>query len=246
MRQFGLTGYPLGHSFSQKYFTEKFRREGRTDCEYLNLPLPDIRGFDALVKDHPLLEGLNVTIPWKQAVIPFLDNLSPVAREAGAVNCITISGGKTTGHNTDVTGFEQSLLPLLQPHHRRALVLGTGGASLAVIFVLRRLKIPCLLVSRDPAGKSDAVAYADLNEKTLRSHRLIINTTPLGMYPQTDTAPPIPYEFLTPQHLLYDLVYNPAETLFLKRGKEQGAAVKNGEEMLVLQAEASWQIWLNG
>jgi len=243
VRQFGLIGFPLGHSFSQKYFTDKFLRERIPGCAYRNYPLKNISEFTPLIKNNPALEGLNVTIPYKEAVIPFLDRLSEASGQIGAVNCIKINKGETTGFNTDVTGFERSLAPLLQSFHKKALVLGTGGAAKAVAYVLGRLQIPYAYVSRDPRGKENSLGYEELNEKILEEYLLIVHTTPLGMHPKEDALPPVPYEYLTPRHLLYDLVYNPAETLFLKKGKEKGAVVKNGEEMLILQAEASWEIW---
>lgn len=243
MRQFGLIGFPLGHSFSQKYFTDKFLREGIPGCTYQNYPLKNISEFTPLIKNNPALEGLNVTIPYKEAVIPFLDRLSEASGQIGAVNCIKINKGKTTGFNTDATGFERSLAPLLQSFHKKALVIGTGGAAKAVAYVLGRLQIPYIYVSRDPRQKENTLGYEALNKKTLEEYQLIVHTTPLGMHPKEDGLPSLPYEYLTPRHLLYDLVYNPAETLFLKKGKEKGAVVKNGEEMLALQAEASWEIW---
>jgi shikimate dehydrogenase len=240
MRRYGLIGYPLTHSFSQRFFTEKFFREGITDCSYSNFSLGSIGELPAVLAD-PELCGLNVTIPYKQEVIPFLDSLSPVVAEIGACNCIAIADGRRTGHNTDVVGFEQSLIPLLGSHHRRALVLGTGGASKAVEWVLRKLGIEYLLVSRRPG--EGIIGYGDVDAALLLSHTLVVNTTPLGMYPQVDVCPPLPYEALTPRHYLFDLIYNPARTLFLLKGEERGATVENGHEMLVLQAEESWRIW---
>ena len=241
MRLFGLIGFPLSHSFSKGFFAEKFQREGITDCRYENFPIPTISEFQALWNDHPELEGMNVTIPYKQEVIPFLHHFSDAAKAIGAVNCIRRSGNELTGHNTDVIGFSRSLQPLLQPQHGKALILGVGGAAKAVKFALQQLGIAFTEVSRrDGEG---LLAYSAVNEAVMREHTLIINTTPLGMYPGVDAAPPIPYEFITADHLLYDLIYNPAETLFMKNGAERGAAVKNGHEMLILQAEASWEIW---
>jgi shikimate dehydrogenase len=184
---------------------------------------------------------LNVTIPYKEVVIPFLDELSKAAAQVGAVNCIRFKDGKKTGYNTDVIGFTKSLQPLLQPHHNRALILGTGGAAKAVMYALQELAVPYTIVSRQAAN--GALSYDSLDQATMELHTLIINTTPLGMYPKVDTLPEIPYQYLTSRHLLYDLVYNPAATLFLQRGAAQGATIKNGHEMLILQAEASWEIW---
>lgn len=241
MRVFGLIGYPLSHSFSKGFFAEKFQREGIRNCIYENFPLAEIGRFPALLEEQPRICGLNVTIPYKEAVIPWLDELSPAAAQIKAVNCIQFYEGRKTGYNTDVMGFKRSLQPLLKPHHTNALVLGTGGAAKAVMFVLQELNIPYTLVSR--REQSGAVTYDALDKAVMEDHTIIVNTTPAGMYPQTDTAPALPYDLLGPQHLLYDLVYNPERTLFLQKGETQGATVKNGHEMLVLQAEASWEIW---
>lgn len=237
---YGLIGYPLTHSFSPAYFEEKFRRQ-QIDAAYRLFPLADIALFPALLREQGALAGLNVTIPHKTAVIPYLGDLSEEAAVIGAINCIRLEGGKTTGFNTDVTGFRDSLEPLLQPHHEKALILGTGGASLAVAYVLNRLKVPFLKVSRR-AGQGD-ITYEALTPSLLQEHTLIVNTTPLGMSPDTDSCPPLPYDAVSTRHLLYDLVYTPEETLFLTKGREKGAAIKNGLEMLHLQAEAAWNIW---
>jgi len=241
MRRFGLLGYPLSHSFSQKYFTEKFTQLGLTDCVYENFSLPDIKDLSVVLKEKTDLCGFNITIPYKKQVLAFLDEVSPVVAAIGACNCVQIKEGKLTGYNTDVVGFEQSLKPFLQPHHTKALVLGTGGASAAVEYVLRRLGITVQYVSRE--ASDEAIAYEQVDQKILDTHHLLINTTPLGMYPNVTECPALPYRFLSPQHHLYDLIYNPAETQFLANGKAQGATVQNGEEMLVLQAEESWRIW---
>ncbi|MBV9986565.1 MAG: shikimate dehydrogenase [Chitinophagaceae bacterium] len=240
MRRFGLIGFPLTHSFSQKFFTEKFAQLGVKDCVYENYPIQDISELDAILK-KPDLCGLNVTIPYKRQVIPFLNQASYAVNDIGACNCIEIKDGTLTGHNTDVFGFEKSLLPFLHAHHSKALVLGTGGASAAVVFVLNRLHIEPQYVSRNAA--EGALGYGDLTEEVMNEHLLVINTTPQGMYPDTDSFPEIPYQYLTARHHLYDLVYNPAETKFLAKGKVQGATVQNGMEMLELQAEESWRIW---
>ena len=241
MKVFGLIGYPLSHSFSKGFFAEKFQKEGISDCIYENFPLEDISQFPALLEQQPDLRGLNVTIPYKEAVLPWLDELSPAAEQIKAVNCIQFHEGIRIGFNTDVMGFKRSLQPLLKPHHTNALVLGTGGAAKAVMFVLQELNIPYTVVSR--RAHDGVITYNMLDKDIIAAHTIIINTSPLGMYPQVDAAPPIPYELITKHHLLYDLIYNPAETLFLKQGAAKGAAIKNGHEMLVLQAEASWDIW---
>ena len=249
MRQFGLIGYPLSHSFSQKFFTEKFLQENIVNAKYDNFPIPSIESFAGLWKENPNLEGLNVTIPYKKEVIPFLDHSSAVVQEIHACNCIRKFNNELYGYNTDVIGFEKSLLPFLQPHHTHALILGTGGASAAVQWVLQKLNIQFQIVSR----KGNAIeannemkaylSYDQLAASVIESHTLIINTSPLGMYPNTNEAPPIAYEGITAQHHLYDLVYNPIETLFMKNGLAKGATVQNGLAMLHIQAEESWTIW---
>lgn len=243
-RQFGIIGFPLGHSFSRAFFGDKFERE-RLDAEYLNFEIPSISDLPLVLERHPHLEGFNVTIPYKLQVIPYLDELSPEARAIGAVNLVKITypagDRRLTGYNVDVTGFTLSLKPLLRPCHRRALVLGTGGASHAVAYGLRSLSIEPLIVSRTP--HNDRIGYPDLDESVLRDHLVIVNCTPLGMYPHVDACPDLPYQLLTPDHILYDLVYNPSETLFLRKGKQYGATTKNGLEMLRLQALAGWDIW---
>ena len=245
MKTYGLIGYPLEHSFSQRYFTEKFAKE-KINARYLNFPVPSIDDFPELFTHHPYLAGLNVTIPYKQQVMPYLDEIDPVAENIGAVNVIRISWKnkdyRLKGFNSDLTGFKKSLFPLLTIDHKKALVLGTGGASKAVVEALRQLNISFRYVSRHP-GDEGTLSYGQLTPGIISEHKLIINTTPLGMYPETDACPDIPYSSLTPGHLLFDLVYNPEMTLFLKRGKEKGAKIKNGLEMLHLQAEEAWRIW---
>lgn len=242
MREFGLIGLPLSHSFSKKYFTEKFAADRIPDAVYNLFELSSIAHFPDLLKQHPNLSGLNVTIPYKQAVIPFLDALDPIAARIGAVNVIKFQDGKLVGHNSDYQGFLQSLqefYPCYSPS--QALVLGSGGASKAVQLALESLNIPFRVVSREPlAGQ---LSYDQLSPTVVSGSALIINATPAGTFPANETCPPIPYDFLSPHHFLYDLVYNPEETLFLKRGKERGAKTKNGIEMLSLQAEVAWQIW---
>lgn len=278
MRLFGLIGFPLSHSFSEKYFTEKFRREGITDASFLLFPIETINDFPSLLQANPELRGLSVTIPYKEKIIPFLDELDETAKAVGAVNCIRIErrteggdrrwesvetkengerkeengvrrdGGERlflTGFNTDVHGFRQSLKPFLASQHERALILGTGGASKAVEFVLRTIGVECIFVSREKKtlpGKT-VLAYSDLNEYVMNACKLIVNCSPAGTFPNVNEAPAIPYEFISSQHFLYDLVYNPPETEFLKRGKAKGALTLNGYDMLKMQAEKAWEIW---
>ncbi len=241
MREFGLIGRSLGHSFSADYFAQKFEREGLADCRYERFELADIEEVVPLVESHPDLVGFNVTIPYKQQIIPYLDDLSQEAREAGAVNCVKREGGRLVGYNTDIIGFERSLCALLEEYPERALVLGTGGASQAVQYVLTRLGIAYDLISRDPARGN--YTYDNLPCEVVEASRLIVNTTPVGTWPQVEEAPRIPYAYLSPDHYLFDLVYNPPLTAFLEYGTQRGARIRNGEEMLHLQAEAAWEIW---
>lgn len=241
MRRYGLIGYPLTHSFSQKYFTEKFEALGLPDCMYSNFSLKEMKELAPLLENQIDLFGLNVTIPYKKMVLDYVTDTTDVVQKIGACNCIHIHGNKITGHNTDVVGFEQSLKPYLKPHHSDALILGTGGSSAAVEYVLGKLGIRFQFVSRKAGERS--VSYEQVDKALIESHPLIINTTPLGMYPDVDFFPHIPYEYITPQHHLYDLIYNPAETKFIEKGKARGATTQNGQEMLVLQAEESWRIW---
>lgn len=248
MKVYGLIGYPLQHSFSSRFFNEKFQHEN-IDAEYLNFELEHIFDLRRVLVFNPHLKGLNVTIPYKETVIDFLDDISPIAREIGAVNVIKIDrsfgntyGYKLIGHNTDYIGFKNSIEPLIQPElHTQALVLGTGGASKAVCKALDLLGIKWTYVSRN--AKEGCLTYNTLTPDILSENKIIINTTPLGTFPNVADCPNIPYESLTPQHLLYDLVYNPSETTFLKKGKQMGATIKNGAEMLQLQALAAWDIW---
>ena len=240
MRRFGLIGYPLTHSFSQKYFTEKFAQLGLGDCVYENFSVKEIGELNNILENSDL-SGLNITIPYKKQVLDFLTDASDVVTKIGACNCINIKDGKLTGYNTDVVGFEQSLLSFLSSHHTQALVLGTGGASAAVEFVLKKLGIPFQIVSRTVSDAT--ISYDAIDENMISSHHLIINTTPLGMFPDIDECPEIPYQYLTAKHHLYDLIYNPAETKFLEIGRSQGTTTQNGQEMLILQAEESWRIW---
>ncbi len=241
MRLFGLLGYPLTHSFSQKYFTEKFQQLGITDAAYENFSIPNIQELKQILSSRKELQGFNITIPYKKAVLDFLQEVSDPVKKMGACNCVKIVSGKLKGYNTDVVGFQKSLEPFLKPHHQKALILGTGGASAAVEYVFQQLQIPCLFVSR--TASSNAISYQDLSKEIIETHQLIINTSPLGMYPNLDDCPAIPYQYLTAQHHLFDLIYNPTETKFLSLGRQQGASIQNGFEMLILQAEESWRIW---
>ncbi|MEO7922168.1 MAG: shikimate dehydrogenase [Chitinophagaceae bacterium] len=241
MRLFGLIGYPLSHSFSEKYFTKKFEQEEITGCRYELFPLKTIDEFQVLLERHPELEGLNITIPYKKKILAFLDSHN-IPEGLNACNCINISAGKLSGYNTDITGFERSLKPLLRSYHKQAMVLGNGGAAAAVIFVLKKLGISFEIVSRKIHDGS-TLTYKDVDKRIMNDCPLIINTTPVGMYPDEGNCPELPYKHISDKHLLYDMVYNPAKTLFLQKGEKQGASIKNGEEMLVLQAEESWRIW---
>lgn len=241
-RRFGLLGRNIGHSFSPSYFAEKFKKEGIQNTTYELFPLEQIQDFEQLLQKNDLA-GLNVTIPYKQAIIPYLDKLSPQAKAVGAVNTIQFLDGKLVGHNTDVYGFEQSLLSSMTTTQResKALILGTGGAALAVAYVLDQLHIPYQYVSRTPTEYQ--MAYTDLDSSTLQQHLILINTTPLGMSPNVQTYPTLPYTALTNNHLLFDLIYNPLETYFLKKGKKQGTTIQNGLAMLQWQADKAWEIW---
>lgn len=248
MKVYGLIGYPLQHSFSAKFFNEKFQKE-EIDAEYLNFEIEHIFDLRRVLVFNPHLKGLNVTIPHKEAVIDFLDDVSPIAKKIGAVNVIKIERGygdtygyKLKGYNTDYIGFKDSIAPLINnEYHRRALVLGTGGASKAVCSALEALGVEWTYVSRTP--REGALTYDTLTPETVATNKIIINTTPLGTFPNIEEYPAIPYQALTSQHLLYDLVYNPTETAFLKKGSQMGAIIKNGAEMLQLQALAAWDIW---
>jgi len=245
MRKFGLIGYPLKHSFSKKYFTEKFEKEGIDDCQYELYELDTIDKFPELIKNNPELEGINVTIPYKEQVIPFLDSLEPGCKDIGAVNCIKIKKGKLTGYNTDYIGFKESLDKWLDGKRPQALILGTGGASKAVKQALNDLEMPYLMVSRSDNGQKGLITYDHLiqNEKYLQEHHLIINTTPLGTFPNTEEMPAIPLDQIGREHKVYDLAYNPEKTFLMRSMEARGAVVKNGLEMLHLQAEAAWGIW---
>lgn len=245
MKLLGLIGYPLTHSFSEGYFSEKFKREHIKDFEYRNFPIKNISHFSQILNKNPELYGLNITIPYKEKIISYLDKLDPVAERIGAVNTVKFiqegSRKLMVGYNTDSYGFLKSLTPNLNSRHKRALILGTGGASKAVAFVLRELEIEFLFVSRKP--DPGQISYSDLCLTLIRNHLLIINTTPLGTFPDVHSFPDIPYDLLTPDHILFDLVYNPPETEFLRLGRQKGVTCINGQKMLELQAEKSWEIW---
>lgn len=250
--EYGLVGKSLSHSFSKNYFEKKFQELALNDHVYLNFELKNMTELKEVLINHPALKGFNVTIPYKESVIPFMDELRDEAKAIGAVNCVKIledrngatvfSGKRLVGYNTDVFGFASSIKPFLEPQHERALILGTGGSSKAVAFALKRIGVEVYYASSSKKA-DNAFTYEQLNEHMIRAFKLIVNTTPLGMYPKTEEAPEIPYEFIGTQHLCYDLIYNPEETMFLKKCKTQGAMVINGFNMLKLQAEKSWEIW---
>lgn len=245
MKKYGLIGYPLGHSFSKNFFNEKFHSEG-IDAEYVNFELPSIAELPEVLLANRNLEGLNVTIPYKEQVISYLDELDADAAAIGAVNVIKIirpAKGriKLKGYNSDIIGFTQSIEPLLEPQHKKALILGTGGASKAVFHGLKKLGLESKFVSRTP--REGMLTYAELTPEMMEEYKVVVNCTPVGMYPRADEYPDIPYECLSPNHLLYDLLYNPDTTLFMKKGADRGAVTKNGLEMLLLQAFGAWNIW---
>jgi shikimate dehydrogenase len=245
MHIYGLIGYPLGHSFSKQYFTEKFQREGITDCRYEIFPIDNINLLTSVLRDNPDLQGLNVTIPYKEQVLQFVTHVSDEVAAIGAANCIKIASGELTAFNTDIIGFQQSFAQLLQPHHTKALILGTGGSSKAVQYVLGKMGIEFLVVSRTEKDQDNCITYAKIDEAIMQSHNVVINCSPAGMSPNDDTFPALPYDCITSRHYLYDLVYKPDKTLFLQKGELRGAVIKNGYDMLILQAEAGWKIWNN-
>jgi len=244
MDVYGLIGYPLEHSFSKGFFNEKFASEN-ISAVYVNYEIPSIKDFKKIVSSTPDLKGLNVTIPYKEQVIPYLDELSENARQIGAVNVVKLVRTKKKtrliGYNSDIIGFKESIQPLLLPHHHKALILGTGGSAKAIYYGLKQLGIESAFVSR--TGTPPVFSYEALDSAVLKEYTVIVNCTPVGMFPKTDKCPDIPYHALTHDHLLYDLLYNPDETLFMKQGRAHGAIVKNGLEMLLLQAFASWRFW---
>jgi len=241
MKLYGLIGYPLSHSFSKKFFTDKFEKEGIKNCRYENFPIPVIDDVKNIIS-LPALQGFNITIPYKEQIIPFLHQVSDIVNKINACNCVKIVNGKLLGFNTDVPGFQYALVTGLNPLlHKKALILGTGGSSKAVKYVLSKMEIEFIVISRKPAA--GGLSYEQITEEIIHNHKLIINTTPLGMFPNVVEAPPLPYQFITKDHFLFDLIYNPEKTLFLKKGEQQGAQIQNGYHMLILQAEESWRIW---
>ncbi|MEO8236070.1 MAG: shikimate dehydrogenase [Flavobacterium sp.] len=243
MKKLGLLGKNINYSFSQNYFANKFEKEKIDNAfSYENFDIQNIDEFTTILKNNPNLIGLNVTIPYKEIVIPFLDELSKNAQEIGAVNTIRISpNGKLFGDNTDFFGFNKSLEPLLKPHHKTALILGTGGAAKAVAFGLKKLNLESVFVSRQE--KENTITYNQINEKTFDDYQIIINCTPLGTFPKTELFPEISYQYFTSKHIAFDLIYNPEKTEFLKKAENNGAIIKNGYDMLVFQAEKAWEIW---
>jgi shikimate dehydrogenase len=241
MKRYGLIGFPLTHSLSEQYFTQKFIDQEIDDCVYHRFSIPSIGDLHDILKTHPDLCGFNITIPYKKEVLAFLTERSKAVEEVGACNCVKIEAGKLIGYNTDVIGFENSLIPFLKPSHNKALVLGTGGAALAIVYVLLKLGIDFSYVSR--SATSGQLNYNDLDASVMASHTLIINTTPLGMFPNIEDCPDIPYHLITTEHHLFDLTYNPALSSFLAKGVQMGATIQNGQQMFVEQAEQSWRIW---
>jgi shikimate dehydrogenase len=244
MDKYGLIGYPLGHSFSISYFNQKFADEG-INAKYMNFEIPNIEDLIEVIDSNPELKGLNVTIPYKEKVMEYLDSISPEARAIGAVNVIRVTHQgndiQLKGFNSDVIGFTQSIEPMLEPHHKKALILGTGGASKAVNYGLKSLGLETVYVSR--YRRPETICYEDITPDVIHEYNVIVNCTPVGMFPRTEECPKLPYEALDETNILYDLIYNPDETLFMRRGGEHGASVKNGLEMLLLQAFASWEFW---
>ena len=241
---FGLLGKNISYSFSRGYFTKKFEKLGFTNHKYVNFDIQNIEEFPSIIKENKKnLKGMNVTIPYKEEVMQYLDKLDKTAKKIGAVNTIKLTKkGNLKGYNSDVVGFENSIFPFIKKHHKRALILGTGGASKAIAYALKKNGIKFKFVSRNPKNKKE-ISYQDLTQKVIEKHQIIINSTPVGTSPNIENSPNIPYKFITKNHLLYDLIYNPKVTAFLSKGKEQGATIKNGYEMLELQAEESWRIW---
>lgn len=247
MKTYGLIGYRLGYSFSKGFFTEKFEKEGLNDHEYVNFELDNIREFPSIFEQNKHISGLNCTIPYKQEIMPYLDEIDEEAAQVGAINTVKIirEGNETKlkGFNTDIYGFENSLMPMLNEKHTKALILGTGGASKAIKHILDKHSIDYLSASIEEELFENELRYEQIDASLIKERLIIINATPLGTYPKVDVCPPIPYEHITAEHVLFDLVYNPEETLFLKKGKEKGAATKNGLEMLHFQAIKAWEIW---
>jgi shikimate dehydrogenase len=245
MKKYGLIGYPLGHSFSKTFFNQKFQSE-KIDVEYVNFEIENVKDLKGIIRDNPTLCGLNVTLPHKVTVMPLLDKISENAKNIGAVNVIKFKKGlfgklRLEGHNSDIIGFMKSIEPMLNGKHRKALILGTGGSSKAIYHGLKQLGISAVHVSR--TKKKECFTYEEITKEIIEEYTVIVNATPVGMYPNVNECPNIPYQYLTANHILYDLLYNPDETLFMKNGKAHGATVKNGLEMLLLQAFVSWEIW---
>jgi shikimate dehydrogenase len=243
MKIYGLIGNPLGHSFSQEYFAEKFKKECISDSAYINFETNDLSSEIALLKNDSRISGLNITIPYKTEIISFLDEMSLECKEINACNCIKIDDGKWTGFNTDLIGFKKSFAHFLKPYHNKALILGTGGSSKAVEYALKELHIDFLSVSRIKSNSANTITYESISAKIMAEHLVVINTTPLGMFPNVDDYPKIPYNYISDQHYFFDLIYNPVKTRFLEMAESKGATCKNGGEMLALQAEESWRIW---
>ncbi len=244
MKQYGLIGFPLSHSFSKKFFTDKFKNEQLSGCSYELYPLRSIDELPDLLRNTPNLSGLNVTIPYKESVIPFLTTSAPVVQDIGACNCIRVAEGVLHGYNTDVIGFEQTLVPHLRPHHQKALILGTGGAAKAVAWVLKKHQIQFQYVSRQKNPQT--IEYEEISKEVLDRFTIVINTTPLGMQPNVNASPSVNCNWMNHQHLCIDLIYNPAKTVFLEAAEKAGATIENGLKMLEIQAEESWKIWNNG
>ena len=243
MKIYGLIGQSLSHSFSQKYFSDKFIAEQIEGCEYQNFELQDLDKEIPVLKNLSNLFGLNVTIPYKTRIISFLDDATEECREMNACNCVQIKKGKWIGYNTDVIGFEKSFTPHLKPHHKKALILGTGGASKAVAFVLKKRGIDFLKVSRRKSESPSVISYDEISADLMSEYKIVINTSPLGTFPNVNEFPPLPYASVTNQHYFFDLVYNPPKTLFLSFAEKQGATIENGSQMLSIQAEESWKTW---
>lgn len=243
MKIYGLIGNPLSHSFSKKYFSEKFSNENINGCEYENFEIKNLQKEIPELKSNPLLSGLNVTIPYKSDIIQFLDSISNECSEINACNCIKIHNGKWAGFNTDVTGFEKSFAPYLRPHHKKALILGTGGSSKAVAYVLKKKGIDFLFVSRKKDTSAGIINYESISSLLMQEYSIVINTTPAGMFPNVEGYPPLPYEYVSDKHYFFDLVYNPSKTVFLSKAEAMGAIIKNGSDMLSIQADESWKIW---
>lgn len=240
-RLFALIGKNISYSFSRAYFTEKFEKEQITDAQYVNFDIQDINELLQKLKDNPNVKGMNVTIPYKEEIIPFLSDLNPTAREIGAVNTIAVTPEGLVGYNTDYYGFMETIKPFLKENHKKALILGTGGASKAVAYAFKKLGIAYRFVSRNP--KIGQFTYSDLSASILEKYKIIVNCTPLGTLPDVNDCPPIPYQHITSEHLLYDLIYNPEKTVFLTKGEKKKAGICNGEKMLEMQAEKAWEIW---